>query len=162
MKKRQSDSDWSVVAMAEKNDRSDRPERAPPGFRAWCSTVGDMRVKDLVHAFIVVLDEYKQSAADLLLWPWAILVFKLAFWSILSIAYVFSVWNLYEDYSSPCRQEQKYLMDVAKAYESLIEGESKVRWEEHPYYVNTPDFVYRYFAVNVACWIGTYMCLRSK
>lgn len=154
MKDRRSDGDWSVVAEGAKDEKRDDPDESRVcDWRALSSAVADTKVSDLLSFLTVVLCEYRQRAFDLLLWLWG--TFKLAFWPLLSLAYMKSVWSVYQEYSSPCHQQEMRFMEVANAYEHITDYEySPGEARDLSYHVNTADFVYRYFAINVVCWIG--------
>jgi len=148
-----SDSDWSVVATAEtEHDAMDKGKEKPCDWRLLANAAIDMKVKDLFCSISRIIEHYKQEAVDILLRLWVML--KLAFWPLLTVAYFNSVWNVaYTNYFSSCHQREMHHSKVMDAYESLYNEELRLPWRKYSQYVNTPDFIYRYFAINVACWV---------
>jgi hypothetical protein len=143
MKDHRGDGDWSVVGKTDKQDYD---------WRALAKSVADTTIKDLFRYLASVFRDYAQSgkhSAVLL-----VSVFKTAFWPIMTVAYLASVWNVYRSFASPCQQRDRIFMEVAYAYESLLDG-GLAHWREHSYYVNTPDFLYRFFAIHAACCLCT-------
>lgn len=159
IKEYRGDHDWSVVGTEDKGEGNDRSEQKVlcDDWRTLARTVADIKVKDLFHCLTSVCGEYGDSLWDRFLRLCAFL--KVAFWPWLTMMYLASVRQVYQSHFSvsPCRRQEMQFMEVAKAYETLTDDAVALsHWRKHSYYVNAPDFLFRYFAIHLACCVGTY------
>jgi hypothetical protein len=143
IKDHRGDGDWSVVGKTDKQDYD---------WSALAKSVADTTIKDLFYCLASVFRDYKQSGKETVASLWFVL--KTVFWPIMTVVYLASVWNVYQRFASPCQQRDRNFIEVLNAYESLLDGGLE-HWRKHSYYVNTPDFLYRFFAIHAACCLCT-------
>lgn len=157
--------DWSVVGKEEKSNESseqhskdEQSQKHGPNDDWWAlgATISDARVKDIITSFGIVMNDYRKVAADLLWGPSTGI--RKAFWPVLAVAFIASTLSIFRDvgyrhlFMSPCQRIESQSLAYTKAYEALTDNGDVYRyWREHPYYVNTPYFVFRYLAIQVAC-----------